>query len=121
MINSIQYGMAGLEVLEVLRAQLGIINKSLIKNYLGCKRIFLLGIVRAREVHCIWEKVEVIMLVKSNRISMIHLISLNKANRQKRRRNKKRSSLYKESSFLRYIDVSQKISIAQPNSHKCKT
>ena len=53
-------------------------------------------------MHYIWEKVEVIMLVKSNRISMIHLISLNKANRQKRRRNKKRSSLDKESSFLRY-------------------
>lgn len=48
MVNSIQYGMAGLEVLEVLRAQLGIINKSPIKNSLGCKRIFLLGIVRVR-------------------------------------------------------------------------
>ena len=48
MVNSIQYGMAGLEVLEVLREQLGIINKSPIKNSLGCKRIFLLGIVRVR-------------------------------------------------------------------------
>ncbi|EOO77719.1 hypothetical protein IC7_01621 [Bacillus cereus BAG1O-1] len=40
--------MVWLEVLEVLRAQLGIINKSPIKNSLGCKRIFLLGIVRVR-------------------------------------------------------------------------
>ena len=38
---------------------------------------------------------------KSNQISMIHLISLNKANRQKRRRNKK-GSLYQERSFLLY-------------------
>ncbi|OAK09322.1 hypothetical protein A6279_23810 [Bacillus wiedmannii] len=45
MVKSIRYGMAGL---EVLREQLDIINKSLIKNYLGCKRIFLLGIVRMR-------------------------------------------------------------------------
>ena len=40
--------MAGREVLEVLREQFGIINKSPIKNPLGCKRIFLLGIVRMR-------------------------------------------------------------------------
>ncbi|MEK4835243.1 hypothetical protein [Bacillus sp. FSL H8-0545] len=45
MVKSIQYGM---EVLEVLREQLGIINKSQIKTSLGCKRIFLLGIVRVR-------------------------------------------------------------------------
>jgi len=35
--------MVGREVLEVLREQFGIINKSQIKNPLGCKRIFFIG------------------------------------------------------------------------------
>ena len=39
---------------------------------------------------------------KSNQISMIHLISLNKANRQKRRRNKKDLSISRDPY---YIDV----------------
>ena len=42
---------------------------------------------------------------KSNQISMIHLISLNKVNRQKRRRNKKGALFMKRAPF-RYIDVS---------------
>ncbi|PFM43713.1 hypothetical protein COC59_31005 [Bacillus cereus] len=38
--NVLQATGNGLEVFEVLRAHLGIINKSPIKNSLGCKRIF---------------------------------------------------------------------------------
>jgi len=43
MINSIQYGVAGLEVLGVLWARLGIINKSPIKKFSWMQEVFLGG------------------------------------------------------------------------------
>ena len=56
---------------------------------------------------------------KSNQISMIHLISLNKVNRQKRRRIRK-GSLYEESSFLDILMFQHNRLSVQSNSHTCK-
>ena len=56
---------------------------------------------------------------KSNQISMIHLISLNKVNRQKEEEIK-RSSLYEESSFLDILMFQHNRSCVQSNSHTCK-
>ena len=65
---------------------------------------FLLGIVRMRGGALHMGKGRSNNAGKSDQISMIHLISLNKVNRQKRRRNKK--ELFMKRAPFRYIDVS---------------